>query len=88
MGITRERRPDLQLQIIESGKTNGRNGKAGKRKENLLLVDVLRAKSKGREERRAPPSHVTEQRGKKNNFGHSGRGMGSNGRTPGHTHGI
>ena len=46
MGITRDRRPDLQLQIIESGKTNGRNGKAGKGKEKLLLVDVLLAESK------------------------------------------
>ena len=46
MGITRERRPDLQLEIIESGKSNGWNGKAGKGKENLLLVDVLLAESK------------------------------------------
>ena len=48
MGITRERRADLQLQIIESGKTNERDGKAGKGNENLLLLDVLLAKS-GRE---------------------------------------
>ena len=37
-----------------------------------------------KEERRAPPSHVIEQRGKKNKFEHSGRGMESNGRTSGH----
>ena len=83
MGITRERRPDLQLKIIGSGKTNGRNGKAGERKENLVLVDVLGAKS-GRE-RRAAPSHVIEKAGKKNNRGHSGREGKGHGRTPGHT---
>ena len=58
MGITRERWPDLQLKFIESGKTNGRNGKAGEREENLVVEDVLGAKS-GRE-RRAAPSHVIE----------------------------
>ena len=62
MGITRERWPDLQLKNIESGKTNGRNGKAGEWKQNLVLVDVSGAKS-GRE-RRAAPSHVIEQGGK------------------------
>ena len=81
MGIAQEIRPDLQLKILESGKSNGRNGKAGKRNENLLLVDVLRAKSREREKRRARESHVIEQRGKKNNFEHSRRERGRQGMT-------
>ena len=54
MGITRERRADLQLKMIESGKSNGWNGKAGKGKEKLLLVDVLLAewRRKRKDERR------------------------------------
>ena len=75
----------MQLKILESGKSNGRNGKAGKRNENLLLVDVLRAKSREREKRRAGKSHVIEQRQVKNNFEHSRRERGRKGWTAGHT---
>ena len=85
MGMPRERGPDLQLKMLESGKSNGRNGKAGKRNENLVLLDVLRAKSREREKRRAGKSHVIEQRQVKNNFEHSRRERGRKGRTTGHT---
>ena len=72
MGITRERRQDSQLKIMESGKTNGRDGKTLHGKGNLHLVDVLGGKCTRDKKERAAPSHVIEKGKRKTTLSNPG----------------